>query len=99
MRNYIKENIARSVPHQTSWWQDFPATLTPPGDFRFLFVSSRFVRDFQQQFRRLSAITSHTRGAGITAANLLLYAEALKSGAATLSDGAARFSALDEVVV
>ena len=99
MQNYIQENIARPAPHQTSWWQDFPTMLTPPSDFRFLFVSSRFVRDFQQQFRRLSAITSQTRGAGITAANLLLYAEALKCGRATLSDGAQRFGTLNEATM
>ncbi len=98
MQNYIQENITRPTPHQTSWWQDFPATLTPPGDFRFLFVSSRFVRDFRSQFQRLSQITSHTRGAGITAANLLLYAEALKSGQASLPDGSQRFGTLDEVI-
>lgn len=97
MQNYIQENITRPHPHQTSWWQDYPATLTPPGDFRFLFVTSRFVRDFRSQFQRLSRITSHTLGAGITAANLLLYAEAIKSGQASLDDGAQRFSVLDEV--
>ena len=99
MQNYIQENITRPAGHQTSWWQEFPASLTPPGDFRFLFVSSRFVRDFRSQFTRLSAITSHTVGAGITAANLLLYAEAIKNGTATLDDGAARFGTLDEVVI
>jgi hypothetical protein len=99
MQNYIQENIIRPHPHQTSWWKDYPTTLTPPGDFRFLFVSSRFVRDFRSQFQRLSAITSHTRGSGITAANLLLYAEALKSGQASLGDGAQRFGTLDEVTL
>ena len=99
MQNYIQENITRPNPHRTSWWTDFPATLTPPNDFRFLFVTSRFVRDFRNQFARLSAITSQTRGAGITAADLLLYAEALKSGQATLDDGPQRFGTLDEVTL
>lgn len=97
MQNYIQENIARPSPHQTSWWRDYPVTLTPPGDFRFLFVTSRFIRDFRNQFQRLSRITNHTLGAGITAASLLLYAEALKTGQASLDDGAQRFSVLDEV--
>ena len=99
MQNYIQENIARPNPHQTYWWRDYPAALTPPGDFRFLFVTSRFVRDFRSQFQRLSAITSHTRGAGMTAANLLLYAEALKAGRASLDDGVQRFGTLDEVIL
>jgi len=64
-----------------------------------LFVSSRFVRDFQKQFQRLSQITSHTLGAGITAANLLLYAEELKSGRAMLDDGPQRFGTLNEVTL
>jgi len=99
MQNYIQENITRPHPHKTSWWQDFPTTLTPPSDFRFLFVTSRFVRDFRSQFQRLSQITHDTLGAGITAANLLLYAEALKSGQATLDDGPQRFGILDEVTL
>ena len=99
MQNYIEENITRPPHHPTSWWQDFPASLTPPDDFRFLFVTSRFIGTFQLQFQRLSRITSGTLGAGITAANLLLYAEALKAGRATLDDGLQRFGTLDEAVV
>lgn len=99
MQNYIQENITRPSPHRTSWWQDYPTALTPPADFRFLFVSSRFIRNFRQQFQQLSQITSHTLGAGITAANLLLYAEDLKSGQSVLDDGPQRFGTLDEVTL
>lgn len=99
MQNYVQENITRPPHHPTSWWEDFPTALTPPGDFRFLFVTSRFIGDFRHQFQRLSHITSGTLGAGITAANLLLYAEALKDGQATLDDGPQRFGTLDEVTL
>ena len=85
MMGYLLENINRPVNYP--WWQEYPAALTAPDDFRFLFVSSRFIGDFRQQFQRLSHDSQHSLGAGITAANLLLYAEALKSGQATLDDG------------
>ncbi len=94
MQGYILENIDR--PLNYPWWRDYPTILTPPDDFRFLFVTSRFIGDFRQQFQRLSAATRSSLGAGITAANLLLYAEALKSGQAALDDGLQRFGTLDE---
>ena len=97
MMGYLLENINR--PINFPWWQEYPAVLTAPDDFRFLFVSSRFIGDFKQQFQRLSHDSQQSRGAGITAANLLLYAEAIKSGTAALSDGAARFGTLDEVTL
>lgn len=97
MQAYLLENINRPVNYP--WWQDFPLALTPPDDFRFLFVTSRFIGEFRQQFQRLSSDTSGTLGAGITAANLLLYAEALKAGRATLDDGLQRFGTLDEVTI
>lgn len=95
MMGYLLENI--NHPVNFPWWREYPAALTAPDDFRFLFVSSRFIGDFKQQFQRLSMDTQSSLGVGITAANLLLYAEAIKSGAVTLDDGAARFGTLDEV--
>lgn len=97
MMGYLLENINR--PMNFPWWQEYPTALTAPDDFRFLFVSSRFIGDFKQQFQRLSHDSQQSFGAGITAANLLLYAEAIKSGTATLSDGVARFGTLDEVTL
>lgn len=97
MMGYILENINRPV--NFPWWREYPAALTAPNDFRFLYVTSRFIGDFKQQFQRLSHDSQKSLGAGIAAANLLLYAEALKSGQATLDDGPQRFGMLDEVTL
>ncbi len=97
MQTYVQENIKRPLPHPTSWWTDFPVTLQPPDQFRFLFVTSRLIGDFKSQFMRLSQITDDTLGAGITAANLLLFAEAIQAKTLNLNDGYMLFSILDEV--
>jgi hypothetical protein len=97
MQNYIQENINRPNTHPTSWWMIYPSELQPPDDFRFLFVSSRFVGDYANQFARLSDITNNTRGAGISAANLLLYSEALHSKSLSLADGFQLFASLGEI--
>src|SRR5207245_2554306 len=75
MQNYVQENLDRPAGHPTAWWTIFPPTLCAPADFRFLFITSRFTGDYAAQFARLSQITAGTRGAGITAAHLLLFAE------------------------
>lgn len=99
MQNYIQENMDRPISHPTDWWSVFPSEIQPPADFYFLFVSSRFVGDYANQFTRLSNITEGTLGAGITAANLLLFAEALLAGEITLEDGYGLFGSLGEVVI
>lgn len=99
MQNYLLENLQRPTVHRSSWWQDFPPQLKAPQDFRFLFVSSRFTGQFRQQFQQLSQSVQHTLGAGITAANLLLFAEAILTQTHTLSEGHTLFGTLDEVIL
>ena len=97
MQRYVLENIRRPKNHPTAWWGDYPQTLQPPDQFRFLFVTSRLIGDFKNQFARLSQITDDALGAGITAANLLLFAEAIQAKTLTVQDGYNLFGTLDEV--
>lgn len=96
MQNYVQENRDRPAGHPTAWWTLFPPELRAPDDFRFLFVASRFTGEYAEQFARLSGITAGTRGAGITAANLLLFAEAVLAGRRSLADGYSLFAGLSE---
>ena len=98
MMRYLVQNTARPANHRPAWWTVFPATLTAPNDFRFLFVSGAFISGFVAQFQQLSGLTSQTLGAGITAETLLRYAESVLSGQTPLSDGRTRFATLGEVV-
>lgn len=81
MERYIRENQTRSEEvNPNKWWEVFLNDLT---DFKFLFISSVFRGNFEDQLKRISTNTG-VNGAAINSYNLLLLAERIKSGQLTL---------------
>ena len=72
MTRYVNENILRNQKHSQKWWLHFPSEINV---FRFLFVSGKFIGNYETQLRRISELTPNTRGAAITSFSLLLLAE------------------------
>ena len=99
MGRYVRENQVRPANHVNKWWAVFPNTLSPNDDFRFLFVTSRLVQNYAAQFIRLSTLHNNIPGGGISAANLLLFAEEVLAKRLSLSDGRDKFAVLNEVTV
>ncbi len=95
MIRYIDENKSRDIARNPNkWWEIFPDTVD---DFGFAFVSSQFVGGFKD---RINLITTRTgyKGGCITAANLLLFAEEIKSGRLKYDDGIALFKCNKEII-
>lgn len=75
MIRYIEENKARGNINPNHWWEHFGEDVR---NFSFLFVSSEFRGAFLDNVRYIHDRTSYD-GAVITAKNLLLFAEKIKS--------------------
>ncbi len=82
MIRYIEENKNRGTLNPNLWWENFSDEVN---SFSYLFVSSRFKGHFQNNIQYIKDRTDYD-GSVITASNLLLFAEKLKSGELTYSD-------------
>ena len=77
MSRYIDENKKRSdVINPSQWWKKFGDDIDL---FFFMFVSGHFIGNFAEQIKRISNVTG-IDGTAIGIQNLLLVAEAIKSG-------------------
>ena len=77
MIRYIEENQRRELTlNPNHWWDVFLPTVT---DFNFSFVSGAFVGNYRSNIQHIKNRTQ-VDGAAIDSANLLLLADAIKSG-------------------
>lgn len=82
MIRYIDENKARGGINPNKWWENFSPLVSA---FSYLFVSSEFKGGYQDRIDYIKMRTN-TDGAIITAENLLLFAENVKSGQVSYPD-------------
>ena len=76
MIRYIEENKARGEINSNHWWEKFGMQTEK---FYYLFVSSCFISGYRDRLKYISMRTGVCGGA-VSAENLLLLAERLKSG-------------------
>lgn len=77
MERYIGENQTRNEQiNPNKWWENFADDIN---DFYFMFVSGHFVGNFNSQIERISR-NKGIKGTAIAVTNLLLCAEAYKTG-------------------
>ncbi len=80
MERYIGENQTRNEKvNPNRWWENFAEDIN---EFYFMFVSGHFVGNFKAQIERISR-NKGINGTAVAVANLLLCAEAYKSGCFT----------------
>lgn len=80
MERYIGENQTRSEQiNPNKWWEHFAIDIN---EFYFMFVSGHFVGNFKSQIERISK-NKNINGTALAVTNLLLCAEAYKSGKIT----------------
>ena len=94
MARYVNQNIQRDKRVSQKWWEHFPADVSL---FKFLFVSSKFVREYENGLRQISISTEDTLGAAITSYNLLLLAEEIAKEEINLQNVGEKFSCLSTV--
>lgn len=83
MERYIRENQKRSARlNPNKWWLEFGDNIER---YFFMFVAGHFIGGYAAQLERISHSTQ-TDGAAVGIKNLLLCAEAIKSGALLLRD-------------
>lgn len=82
MIRYIEENKARGNINQNKWWDNFSPIVSA---FSYLFVSSEFKGGYQDRIEYIKKRTD-TDGAVISAENLLLFAENVKSKQISYAD-------------
>ena len=77
MERYIGENQTRNEKvNPNKWWEHFSNDIN---EFYFMFVSGHFTGNFKSQIERISR-NKGINGTALAIANLLLCAEAYKSG-------------------
>ena len=77
MERYIGENQTRNEKvNPNKWWEHFADDVN---EFYFMFVSGHFIGNFKSQIERISR-NKGINGAALAVTNLLLCAEAYKSG-------------------
>lgn len=77
MERYIGENQTRNEKiNPNKWWENFADDIN---DFYFMFVSGHFVGNFKSQIERISR-NKGVNGVAVAVTNLLLCAEAYKTG-------------------
>ena len=96
MTRYVNQNIQRDKRVSLKWWENFPADVNL---FKFLFVSSKFIGEYENGLRQISISTQDTTGAAITSYNLLLLAEEIAKGKMDLQNVREKFSCLSSVEI
>lgn len=77
MERYIGENQTRNEKiNPNKWWENFSDDIN---EFYFMFVSGHFIGNFKSQLERISR-NKGINGTALAITNLLLCAEAYKSG-------------------
>lgn len=77
MERYIGENQTRSeIINPNKWWENFGNDIN---EFFFMFISGHFTGNFKSQIERISK-NKGINGTALSVTNLLLCAEACKSG-------------------
>ena len=77
MERYIGENQTRNEKvNSNKWWDNFTDDIN---EFYFMFVSGHFIGKFKDQIERISRNKS-VNGVALAVTNLILLAEAYKSG-------------------
>ena len=80
MERYIGENQTRNKKiNPNKWWEHFSGDIN---EFYFMFVSGHFIGNFKSQIERISR-NKGVNGTALAITNLLLCAEAYKSGQLT----------------
>lgn len=80
MERYIGENQTRNEKvNPNKWWEHFSDDVN---EFYFMFVSGHFIGNFKSQIERISR-NKGIKGIALAVTNLLLCAEAYKSGSFT----------------
>lgn len=80
MERYVRENQTRNINvNQNQWWQNFGNDIQ---NYYFMFVSGHFIGNFTSQLDRINRNTG-VNGTAIAITNLLLCANAIKSGTLT----------------
>lgn len=80
MERYIGENQTRDEKvNPNKWWEHFSDDVN---EFYFMFVSGHFIGNFKSQIERISR-NKDIKGTALAITNLLLCAEAYKSGSFT----------------
>lgn len=92
MIRYIEENKSRGDINRNHWWENFCDEVQ---NFSFLFVSSEFRGSFLDNIRYIHDRTGYD-GAVISAKNLLLFAERIKSGELAYEESFAELRGNDE---
>lgn len=95
MMRYIRENRQRGNINPNYWWKNFANNVC---NFSYLFVSSSFIAGYQDRLNYIKR-SSNCDGGVISAENLLLFAEEVKSGRLSLNDSFNRIRTNTEVLM
>lgn len=94
MIRYLDENKTRDkTQNPNEWWKHFDSGVV---DFNYAFVSSQFTSGFKDRLEYIASRTS-VNGGAINSANLLLFAEELKTKRLSYEDAFKLFDKNDEV--
>lgn len=96
MTRYIEENKFRSEDiNPNKWWEGFDLGVSK---FYFLFVSSQFSGRLSEKLSQISNRTGIS-GAAVSASNLLLLAEKIKSGAISYAQSFEMMNCNSELII
>ena len=96
MIRYIEENKRRELAlNPNHWWLVFPDSVT---DFSFSYISGDFTGCYKNNLQHIKNRTS-VDGAAISSQNLLLLADAIKSGDISYNQALDKFSINDLITV
>ena len=96
MARYVNQNIQRDKRFSQKWWEHFPADICL---FKFLFVSSKFVGEYENGLHQIYISTQDTAGAAITSYNLLLLAEEIAKKNLNLQSVGEKFGCLSTIEI
>ena len=96
MARYVNQNIRRDKRVSQKWWEHFPADVKL---FKFLFVSSKFVGEYENGLYQIYISTQDTAGAAITSYNLLLLAEEIAKKKLNLQSVGEKFDCLSSIEI
>lgn len=94
MIRYIEDNKIRDkTQNPTEWWKHFDDDVEK---FNYAFISSKFIGSFENKLKYIASRTG-VNGGAITSANLLLFAEELKSNNLSYEDALSLFDNNEEI--
>ncbi|WP_392553277.1 restriction endonuclease FokI C-terminal domain-containing protein [Orbus wheelerorum] len=85
MIRYIEDNRRKcKTRNPNCWWENFPADI-PKNNYYFLWISSKFINNFNEQLI-YTANQTETKGAALNVEQLLLGAAAIMKGNIAISN-------------